>query len=144
LYKYADYNRDRSRYLRENGICLCCAVNPVSFGRGNVLIRYCAECRYRILEDTNTRRAEMKLEVLSHYGKDGHLLCSWPDCTVIDPDMLTIDHIDNTGAKERYKDRTMVGLTLYAKLKRLDYPEGFQTLCHNHQWKKELMRRRCK
>jgi len=28
------------------------------------------------------------------------------------------------------------------KLKRDGYPEGLQTLCHNHQWKKEILRRR--
>ena len=83
---------------------------------------------------------ECKLEVLTHYGKDGRLQCCWPDCEVIDPDMLTADHIENDGAKHRKKEGS--GSALYAWLRRNGYPKGFQTLCGNHQWKKELMRRR--
>ncbi len=60
----------------------------------------------------------------------------------MDVGRLKIDHVDNTGAQERKKDRTHAGMTLYAILKRTGFPEGFQTLCHNHQWKKEILRRR--
>ena len=30
----------------------------------------------------------------------------------------------------------------YKARRKAGFPDGFQTLCHNHQWKKELMRRR--
>jgi hypothetical protein len=83
-------------------------------------------------------RAEVKLEVLSHYGPDGKVQCSWNGCTVIDPDMLSLDHVNNDGCN----DSRGTGSRLYQKLKNEQFPSGFQTLCHNHQWKKELMRRR--
>jgi hypothetical protein len=94
----------------------------------------------RHAEYNKQRNAEVKLEVLSHYGPNGHLQCSWPDCSVIDPDMLSLDHVNNDGAKDRKTRGT--GGRLYSILRTNGLPDGFQTLCHNHQWKKELMRRR--
>lgn len=85
-----------------------------------------------------------KLDVLAHYGPGGKLQCSWPDCPVLDVDMLSIDHINNDGAEDRRKRGgrgKQGGYMMYRHLQIEGYPEGFQTLCHNHQWKKELMRR---
>jgi hypothetical protein len=81
-----------------------------------------------------------KIRVLTHYGKGGRLLCCWRGCVVCDPDMLSIDHVNNDG----YKDRSIRGTggRLYRALEKEGYPEGFQTLCYNHQWKKETLRRR--
>ena len=90
-------------------------------------------------------RMALKTEVLTHYGKDKTLRCCWTYCGVTDVDMLSIDHVNNDGKhrgvpdKERYKT---AGWPLYSRLKREGYPEGFQTLCHNHQFKKELLRKR--
>jgi hypothetical protein len=84
--------------------------------------------------------AAIKLDVLSRYGPQGKLQCCWPDCTVIDPDMLSLDHVENNGAEDRKIRGT--GVQLYCRLRKEGYPEGFQTLCFNHQMKKELMRRR--
>jgi hypothetical protein len=87
--------------------------------------------------------ADLKLEVLSHYGLEGKLQCCWPECCVIDVDMLSLDHVNNDGAQERRNgNRGGAGHPMYARVKRNGFPEEFQTLCHNHQWKKELMRRR--
>ena len=86
----------------------------------------------------------VKLAVLSHYGPQGKLQCAWPDCAVTDVDLLSLDHINNDGARDRNSKRGGGGVALYQRLRTQDYPEGFQTLCHNHQWKKELMRRRGK
>jgi hypothetical protein len=80
---------------------------------------------------------ELKVEVLKHYGHLGILQCVWEGCEVDDPDMLTLDHKNNDGAEHR---RTMKG-SLYQWVKSHGYPEGFQTLCANHQLKKELLRR---
>jgi hypothetical protein len=79
-----------------------------------------------------------KIRVLTHYGKDGKLQCCWPECSVNDPDILTLDHINNGGAK----DRKLKGQATYLVVEREGFPEGFQTLCCNHQWKKEVLRRR--
>jgi hypothetical protein len=87
--------------------------------------------------------ARLKAEVLAHYGKDSKLQCVWPECEVTDPDMLTLDHIDNDGAKRRKLEPSHVtSPVLRSFLKTSGFPSGYQTLCHNHQWKKELSRRR--
>lgn len=89
--------------------------------------------------------AEVKTEVLTHYGPDGKLQCAWPGCDITDLDMLSLDHINNDGARERkYAARGGGGVATYHRVRKLNYPIGYQTLCHNHQWKKELMRRRGK
>jgi hypothetical protein len=88
---------------------------------------------------------EWKLAVLSHYGPQGKCQCSWPGCEVVDPDMLVLDHIQNDGAADRRGQgvtRMKGGWGTYYKLVRMGFPAGFQTLCHNHNWKKEIMRRR--
>ena len=94
-------------------------------------------------ENRRERNLDIKIEVLSHYGPDGRLQCSWPDCGVTDIDMLSLDHVNNDGAQDRKSERRGGGgNTTYHRVRKAGYPDGFQTLCHNHQWKKELMRRR--
>lgn len=95
------------------------------------------------LRATNKVMARLlKLEVTSQYGPDGDSRCSWPGCQVDDLDILTVDHIDNSGASDKRKGKASGGYNLYVRLKREKFPPGFQTLCHNHQWKKEVLRRR--
>ena len=85
----------------------------------------------------------VKIEVLSHYGPEGKLQCAWPECSVNDIDMLSLDHVQNDGAADRKsEDRGGGGNTTYRRVRKAGFPGGFQTLCHNHQWKKELIRRR--
>jgi hypothetical protein len=98
------------------------------------------------LDKENKRKKEIrdarKIEVLSHYG-NGKLCCVWPDCEVSDVDMLTIDHVNNNGAEHRRELGTKGKANhLYRILKSSGYPEGYQTLCANHQLKKELVRKR--
>ena len=105
-----------------------------------------AKTQYRHKNSIKTNQAlrqsniEAKNECLSHYGPNGELRCSWAGCLVNDVDMLTLDHINNNGAEERRNIR--VGWSIYLYLRRKEYPAGYQTLCWNHQWKKELDHRR--
>lgn len=90
------------------------------------------------------KAAALKLEVLTHYGHLGYLECCWENCVVCDVDMLTLDHVENNGAQERKslygenKGASGGSHRTYARVKREGYPEGYQTLCWNHQWKKQL------
>jgi len=86
------------------------------------------------------QRIGNRLKVLQHYGKDGKIQCSWPDCEISDPDMLTIDHVHDDGALHRKEIGG--GAQFHCWAIRNQFPEGYQTLCWNHQWKKETMRRR--
>jgi hypothetical protein len=133
--------------LRKDGICVTCRVNQAVYARlqgdkGNKL-KYCQECRTKANITRSQSRLESKIEVLSHYGVQGILGCCWENCDVADPDMLSLDHKDNTGNIDRKRGGCFIGgVSFYRQLKREGYPEGFQTLCHNHQWKKEILRRR--
>jgi hypothetical protein len=91
----------------------------------------------------NTRNSSFRLktQVLSHYGKGGKLKCCWHGCAVTDIDMLTLDHINNDG--KQHKERGYKGgIGGYGQLRLAGYPSGFQTLCANHQLKKEIVRNR--
>ena len=84
------------------------------------------------------------LTALTHYGPGETLGCCWEGCTVIDPDMLSIDHIDDSGAKHILPGtkKRLSGSRMYSWLKTQGYPEGFQTLCMNHQAKKHNLKNR--
>ena len=91
--------------------------------------------------DVVAHRQSLKPEVLTHYGRQGALQCCWPDCGVTDLDMLTLDHVNDDGAAHRKID-TVAATMIYHWVKKHKYPDGFQTLCANHQMKKEIQRRR--
>jgi hypothetical protein len=139
-------NVDRYAQLKAAGLCVLCGKNPATLAkvgseRPAKFNKYCETCKNNYNLNRSATRLRAKEEVLAHYGPAEKLQCCWEGCTVIDPDMLTIDHIDNTGSSDR-KGSYKGGVSFYMKLKRDGYPEGFQTLCHNHQWKKEILRRR--
>lgn len=91
--------------------------------------------------DNTARRIEIRLETLSYYGPNHTLQCSWPDCTIVDSDMLVLDHINDNGAAQR-KEGCGRGWNFYRWLKKHEFPAGYQTLCCNHNHKKELLRSR--
>jgi|ERR1700690_2815249 len=99
-----------------------------------------ARHRQPYAERGRRNRAERKILVLAKYGPEGKIQCSWPACEVIDPDMLTIDHIGNDGYLSRKSVKS--GAPFHQWLETNDFPPGYQTLCWNHQWKKEIMRRK--
>jgi hypothetical protein len=118
-------------------------------------IKYCSEqCRSdasnrrnysknksKELKRMRDRRMRLKIEVLTHYSPNGVLGCSWEDCKINDVDMLSLDHVNNDGAKDR-KENPGPSTSVYFKVKQRGFPLGLQTLCWNHQWKKELTRSR--
>jgi hypothetical protein len=73
----------------------------------------------------------LKLEVISYYG-GRCAVCG--EATLA---FLTIDHINNDGAEERREDG-FCGNRFYRKLKKEDFPIGFQVLCFNHNFQKQL------
>jgi hypothetical protein len=85
---------------------------------------------------------KLKKETLAKYGKNGKTVCCWRGCVVDDLDMLSLDHILNNGKQERAKMGMSSGMGFYGRLRKAGWPSGYQTLCANHQLKKELIRRR--
>lgn len=108
--------RDRYAEYVEKGICPNCLLRPLVDGKKKCL--YCLNAKVAEREhDWQT--------VLNHYGQ----VCAWPNCGATDPDLLTLDYVNNDGAKDRVRD-------MYKRVIKLGFPETFQVLCWNHQWKK--------
>jgi len=63
-------------------------------------------------------------------------------CGQGDIDVLTIDHINDDGAKHR-QEHPSSG-RIYNWLVSQEYPPGFQVLCMNCNVKKEVLRRRAR
>ena len=142
-------NRPPRKCAYEN----CNIIILVKYGTGGANRKYCSlACldaartiqrrnNKAITKEQNAKRViEKKTIALTQYGPEKQIKCSWSDCMVTDLDMLSLDHIDNSGARDRKIRGT--GISLYMSLMKDGWPPGFQTLCHNHQWKKEILRRR--
>jgi len=82
-------------------------------------------------------RIEIKTEVLTHYGK-GRLACVM--CGESRLACLSIDHIAGGGISHR-KELNAYGYRFYKKLKRDNFPKGYQTLCMNCQFVKAIFDR---
>lgn len=89
--------------------------------------RYREKNREALAEAARVRRAQLKLEALETYGPE----CAW--CGYNNPLALCIDHIENNGAEERKSlgGQKFSGWKFYFHLKKLGWPEGYQTLCAN-------------
>jgi hypothetical protein len=97
------------------------------------------KCRAQNRTRARRTNAKIKFEVLSHYSPNGKLKCFCRGCKIQDIDMLSLDHINNDGAKLR-RSGGLTGIAGYRIVRRDGYPEGYQTLCYNHQAKKEILR----
>lgn len=67
----------------------------------------------------------LKKEVFLHYGNE--CIC----CKENRFEFLTIDHINNNGAKHRKEYKTGTGKNVCRWLKKNNYPKSFQLLCYN-------------
>lgn len=87
----------------------------------------------------NKSHARRKIYVLSHYANP--LKCSI--CGETDLRCLSLDHINGGGLKHRKSIRcsavyTMYGNDFYKWVIDNKFPDGYQVLCMNCQWKKQL------
>lgn len=112
---------------KEQGLCVHCGGSAVVKGQ-----TLCSKCSNKNAKHNRVTKRKHKFVALTHYGKGSQLRCCWDGCDVADIDMLTIDHI---GAQDR-RDNSV---HIYSRLIRDKFPEGFQTLCFNHQWKKRMI-----
>lgn len=102
--------------------------------RRGKITRVCKMCTRR---RTRENRFDVKLEVIRIYGGK----CAWKGCRIQDPDMLTLDHVNDDGAIHRVRGFTS-GDAIYRKLVKMPRSNRFQLLCANHNLKKELLRKR--
>ena len=82
-----------------------------------------------------------KIETLTHYSTVSYPCCV--RCGNVDIRVLTIDHTNGLGTRER---KTVRRANLYNYLRKNGYPDGYQTLCMNCQfikrWEKREYRQR--
>lgn len=105
----------RCNKRRESGLCVDCG------GQRDSYKKTCFKC----LEKRNNVVRELRLEILNHYGR--HCSC----CGETEEAFLCIDHIYGNGNKHRREIKSQGGPHFYSWLKRHNYPDGFQVLCHN-------------
>jgi hypothetical protein len=107
---------------------------------------YRGKNRILLNKDLRERHYRNKIMCLSFYSKENTPACSASGCQVVDPDMLTIDHIENNGAAHRKEIHggNKAGHNTYQWLIKNDFPSGFQTLCFNHNYKKAIELKRAK
>ena len=74
-----------------------------------------------------SREQKLRQEAITHYGS------KCVHCGEIELVVLTIDHIKDDGAVHR---KTLKGKVIFKWLKDNKYPEGFQVLCRNCNWRK--------
>lgn len=94
--------------------------------------------KQKVIENVERRR-KRKQECFSHYS-DEKIKCAI--CGIDDLDVLTLDHINGGGKKERdsfCKGRG--GDRMYSFLKRNKYPPGYRILCFNHNFKEALRKK---
>lgn len=90
--------------------------------------------RERMRVQYREKAARNRLAALSHYGPDGRPECH--RCGIVDIDVLVLDHLANNGGKHRASDPNARKLAAWVVKNR--FPPGFQTLCHNCNFKKRL------
>jgi hypothetical protein len=71
-------------------------------------------------------RQKIRLEVLSHYS-NGAMKCVC--CGEAEIKFLSIDHINGGG--NQHRKQTVRGTDFYLWLRRNNFPDGYQVLCHN-------------
>jgi len=80
-------------------------------------------------EQIKKSEEKLRIEVLSHYS-NGAMKCQC--CGEQNILFLTLDHINNDGAKERKSlGWRGNGIAFYRLLKKLGFPDGYQVLCMN-------------
>lgn len=106
---------------------LCKKLKPLSaFSPSELTKKTHNRCRECMLEHQRTTGKQSRMTVLNHYG---------PFCKCCGEDntrFLTIDHINNDGAKQRKENKvTSTGYKYYTWIIKNNYPEDLQILCYN-------------
>lgn len=100
------------------------------------MCKLCKATRYRGVSAKSI--AKKRLKAMDNYT-EGCCCCKW--CGYSDPRALTIDHVNGDGADHR-KWMKDVGEKNWSNiaywLEQNGYPEGFQILCMNCNWKKRV------
>jgi hypothetical protein len=113
-------------------LCIKCKTRPIHKSTHSSYCRECSAARQREWrlknqqknrEYANNYTTNIRKNVLKHYGNK----CAC--CGEETYQFLSIDHVENNGAKHRKE--IGYGRNIYFWLKKNNYPSGFQVLCFN-------------
>jgi hypothetical protein len=113
---------------------------PVGRHRPDTKKRLQDEYRVRhrlvLLEKARLKRVSLREQALNRYGRSC-VRCGFENLLA-----LVIDHIDDNGAEERKAlgGQNFSGWRFYEYLKKVGWPDGYQTLCANCNMIKEQLR----
>jgi hypothetical protein len=92
---------------------------------------------------TAERREKLKKLVMTRYGNK---TAACVKCGFDNIDALCLDHINDNGSQERKtvmgKNKNGSGTRFYGYIKKMGFPDGYQTLCANCNLIKEIERKR--
>jgi len=80
--------------------------------------------------NSRVHQQKIKAEVIGHYG------CACACCGENRLVFLVIDHVNGGGEKQRSK--VGWGTQFYRWLRKNNYPDGYQVLCHNCNFAKRM------
>ncbi len=108
-------------------------------------VRYQVDEKFRqSLRDAHRKHIQKtKLLVFTHYSESPPKCAC---CGIRGLDFLTLDHINNDGAKQRLQTlgaKNMGGMHTYSWLKKRGFPQGFQVLCWNCNAAKHINKGTC-
>ena len=113
--------------------------------REKIIAKSCLQAKLDPIEHNkrgHKAKTKLKFETFSKYSQ-GTPICKW--CGEMDIGILTIDHIDGNGGNHRreiFNNKRKAGSTMYRWLKKNNYPDGFQVLCCNCQFRKRAVEMR--
>ena len=123
----------RRKTVISEGTCPHCRKNPRVGEK-----KHCADCLKKRSGDTRRSHHKNRLMAMRHYsgGEEPFCRCCGEDVLRF----LTLDHINDDGAKHRRKlsGRSKGGTGDYSKIRLAGYKAGLQVLCWNCQWGKRL------
>ena len=113
--------RKQSKYGRSN-LCKWCANTRVAKSQIRQRARDPVAWAKRKRRDTRKAHRRRRMEVIDHYG--GKCAC----CSETELKFLGMDHVNGGGNEHR---RQMKSQNIYVWLKKNNWPDEFQVLCHN-------------
>lgn len=93
---------------------------------------------YKKIDGRKKYQQRVKIEVFSYYS-NGTPECA--HCGITDIDILCIDHINGGGNTHKKSLGEGGRRNFYWWLRREGFPEGYQVLCRNCNWKKRIQQR---
>jgi hypothetical protein len=133
----SDIKRTLSRYRpKSTGLCTVCRIrrpeNPKESRCNQCHARQTRDARARPYKTVFVRNGKslrrittLRQQVLRFYSRTFIPRCAC--CAEDEQRFLTLDHVNNDG----YKDRSISTASLYKRLVKLGFPDGYKVLCSN-------------